>query len=161
MAKRSKQPAAGSAAPCLGTVAQLAQGTLRSCTVGALPILNHLLQRLNLAAILQEHLPREDRRRKLPVVQGLLVLLKNLLISREPIYGLGEWASRYDPPLLGLSPEQLRALNDDRVGRCLTILFHSNRPGLILEVVRHVVQESRSTLRKSILAIAETSLAVQ
>jgi len=45
------------------------------------------------------------------------------------------------PPLLGLSPEQLRALNDDRVGRCLTILFHSNRPGLILEVVRHVVQE--------------------
>lgn len=125
----------------LGSVAHLPQGTLRSCTIGALPILNHLLQRLHLESILQTYLPRADPRRTLPVAQGLMVLVKNLLLCREPLYGLGDWAARYDPLSLGLTAEHIQALNDDRIGRCLTVLFHCDRTGLILDVVRHVVQE--------------------
>ena len=52
-----------------------------------------------------------------PRPRALLVLLRNLLISREPLYGVGEWAARYEPHLLGLSDTQLAALNDDRIGR--------------------------------------------
>jgi transposase len=114
---------------------------LRSSTIGALPLLDHILQRMNLEEILQAHLPREDPRSKLPVAKGLLLLVKNLLVSREPLYGLSEWAAGYDPKWLGLSAEQLLALNDDRLGRCLTLFFHSDRPGLILALVRHVVRE--------------------
>lgn len=123
---------------------QLARGgkhRLRSSTIGALPLLDHILQRMNLEEILQAHLPREDPRSKLPVAKGLLLLVKNLLISREPMYGLSEWAARYDLQWLRLSAEQFLALNDDRLGRCLTIFFHSDRPGLILTLVRHVVRE--------------------
>ena len=141
MAQPKKQSTRRTQEPCLGTVARLEQGSLRTCTVGFLPILNHLLQRLHLDALLQAHLPRADRRTKLPAAQGLLVLLKNLLLSREPLYGLGEWAARYHPPLLDLTPEHVRALNDDRVGRCLTLFFHSDRPAFLLALVRHVVQE--------------------
>lgn len=114
---------------------------LRSVTLGALPVLDRILKRMRLEEILEAYLPRHDPRSKLPVTKGLLLLVKNLLISREPIYGLGEWAARYDAKWLGLEPEELRALNDDRVGRCLGVLFHADRPGLVLALVRHVVVE--------------------
>ena len=75
----------------------------RSSTVGALPILNHFLRRMRLEDFLRAALPAEDRRIKLSPVKALLVLLRNLLISREPIYGVGEWAARHVPNLLGLA----------------------------------------------------------
>ena len=71
----------------------------------------------------------------------MLVLVRNLLISREPLYGVGEWAARHVPALLGLTPEQLPALNDDRVGRCLDRLFDADIPSLTLAVVAHAVRE--------------------
>jgi transposase len=124
-----------------GRIARAAGRTLRSYTVGVLPILDRLLDRLRLEAILHDYLPREDRRSRIPTATGLLLLLKNLLVSREPLYGLGEWAARHAPEFLGLSPAQLSSLNDDRVGRCLDRLFDSDVPTLTLDVVVHAVRE--------------------
>jgi transposase len=109
--------------------------------VGAVPILNHLLKRMRLEEILRSHLPLEDRRTRLSPTKALLVLLRNLLVSREPVYGMGEWAARQAPDLLGLSPEEIRRLNDDRMGRALDRLFLVDLPSLVLDVVRHVVKE--------------------
>ena len=109
--------------------------TLRSWTVGGLPIVDHMLKRMSLESILQQHLPQDDRRMEIPTTTGLLLLLRNLLLSREPIYGVGEWAERYAPDLLGLSRGQLNHLNDDRLGRCLDRLFDTD-PALLLHVVR-------------------------
>jgi len=95
---------------------------------------------MDLEAILQAHLPARDGRGKLPVARGLLVLVHNVLLAREPLYGIRAWAAGHDPRLLGLTPDQIGALNDDRIGRCLAALFRANRPALILAVVRHVVQ---------------------
>jgi transposase len=114
---------------------------LTSWRVAALPILDHFHRRLRLRDFLHEHLPREDRRCRVATATGLLVLVQNLLISREPLYGVGEWAARHAPGLLGLTPEQLPALNDDRVGRCLDRLFDADIPSLTLAVVAHAVQE--------------------
>jgi hypothetical protein len=114
---------------------------LTSCRVAALPILDHFLRRLRLRDILREHPPREDRRCRVATAAGLLVLVQNLLVSREPLYGVGQWAARHVPGLLGLTPEQLPALNDDRVGRCLDRLFDADIPSLTLAVVTHAVRE--------------------
>jgi transposase len=124
-----------------GLVAAGGGQRLRSVTLGALPVLERILKRMKLEEILMAHLPRHDPRSKLPTAKGLMLLVKNLLVSREPIYGLGEWAARYDAKWLGLEPEDLRALNDDRVGRCLGVLFDCDRAGLILALVRQVVAE--------------------
>ena len=70
-----------------------------------------------------------------------MLLLKNFLVSHEPLYGLGEWAARHVPELLGLCPAQLPSLNDDRVGRCLDRLFDADIPSLALAVVGHAVRE--------------------
>src|SRR5665213_3599937 len=72
-------------------VAGAAGQTLTSHTVGALPILNSILQRLRLEEFLQQALPPDNKRVRVPTAQGLLVLVRNVLVSREPIYGVREW----------------------------------------------------------------------
>ena len=124
-----------------GRMARAAGRTLCSYSIAALPILDRFFDRLRLESILRDHLPREDRRTRIPTATGLLLLLKNLLVSREPLYGLGEWAAGYVPELLGLAPAQLPSLNDDRVGRCLDRLFDADVPSFTLAVVVHAVRE--------------------
>jgi transposase len=124
-----------------GETARAAAGTLTSYRVAALPVLQGVLTRLRLEAFLRDHLPREDRRSHVSTATGLMILLKNLLISREPLYGIGEWSARYAPEQLGLIPTQLPSLNDDRVGRCLDRLFDADIPSLTLAVVAQAVRE--------------------
>jgi transposase len=114
---------------------------LRSYRVGALPLINRLLERMRLREILSEHLPADDPRTELATVSALLVLVRNVLLSRQPVYGVGEWAAEFAPDLFDLWPEDVARLHDDRLGRALDRLFDSVGPELILAVVRHVVQE--------------------
>ena len=72
---------------------------LRSFDIGALPLVNHILDRMGLEDLLEEHLPPDDPRTELPTSQAILVLVRNILLSREPIYGVGEWAARFPPDL--------------------------------------------------------------
>jgi len=124
-----------------GRTARAAGRTLDSYTIGALPILDRFFDRLRLQSILRDHLPHEDRRCRIATATGLLLLLKNLLVGREPLYGIGEWAARHVPELLGLCRAQLPSLNDDRVGRCLDRLFDADIPTLALAVLVHAVRE--------------------
>jgi transposase len=128
-------------APRPGETAHTDGRTLTSWRVAALPILDLLLRRLRLRDFRHEHLAPEDRRFRVATATGLLVLVQNLLISREPLYGVGAWAARHVPALLELNPEQLLSLNDDRVGRCLDRLFDADIPSLTLAVVTHAVRE--------------------
>jgi transposase len=114
---------------------------LLSYRIGILPILNRILQRLRLEEFFRAYLPPQDRRCRIDPAIGLLVLLKNLLMSREPLYGVGEWAARHVPDLLGLSERQLTSLNDDRVGRCLDRLFQNDCGSLALTVATHAIAE--------------------
>lgn len=122
-------------------VARAGGAVLRSATVGALPIVSEVLCRIRLEEFLRDALPKEDGRTKLSPAKALLVLLRNLLVSREPIYGLGEWAIRYAPDLLGLTEKEIGLLNDDRVGRALDKLFAADVTSLVLRVAAHVVKE--------------------
>jgi transposase len=114
---------------------------LRSYDIGALPLLNRIVERMQLQRILSEHLPRDDSRTELPTVNALLVLFANLLMAREPVYGVGEWAALFPPDLLGLRQQDLSRLHDDRLGRSLDRMFEGIGPTLIMAVVRHVIRE--------------------
>jgi transposase len=110
-------------------------------SVGAMPIINRLLKRMRLQELLHRHLPPEDDRTKVDMPRVVLLLLKNLLVSREPVYGVAEWACNFGPELFDLWPEDLQHLNDDRVGRCMERMFQALDTNLIMDVVTHVVQE--------------------
>lgn len=129
-----------------GEVAHAHGRTLESRRVGALPILGRFLRRLRIDEFLGKHLPRQDRRSRVPTATALLLLVRNLLVSREPLYGIGEWAARHDTHWLDISDERLPALNDDRVGRALNRLFDADVAALALDVAAHAVSEFDVTL---------------
>ncbi|HEX3449852.1 MAG TPA: IS1634 family transposase, partial [Isosphaeraceae bacterium] len=109
--------------------------------VGALPIINRLLERMRLQEFLHAYLPKADRRCRIAPSIGISLLLKNVLLSREPLYGIGEWAARFAPEALGFAGTQLPSLNDDRMGRCLDRLFQSDITSMVLALMTHVVDE--------------------
>ncbi len=125
----------------VGQVARSGSHTVRSYQVGAMPILHRIFDRMALVDKLREHLPIESKRMRVPTAETLQILVANILIARQPIYGVGDWAARYAPDLFGLSASQLALLQDDRIGRCLDRLFRINVSGLVMDVMRDVVQE--------------------
>jgi transposase len=109
--------------------------------VGALPIINRLLERMRLQEFLHAYLPHADRRCRIAPSIGVSLLLKNVLLAREPLYGIGEWAARFDSAVLGFADDQLPSLNDDRIGRCLDRLFRADITSMVLALATHVVHE--------------------
>ncbi len=114
---------------------------MSSCRIDALPIIYQLLARMRLDDFLQLYLPRADRRCQIAPTLGISLFLKNVLLSREPLYGIGEWAMRFAPEVLGFADSQLLFLNDDRMGRCLDRLFQSDITSLVLALVANVIPE--------------------
>ena len=114
---------------------------LVSRTLGGLPIVNLMLDRLGLAALLADAMPNTDARLKLAPALAIRLVVTNLILGRQPLYGLGEWAARFDPVLLGLNTDDLAVLNDDRVGRALEALFDADRASLLTSVVLRAISE--------------------
>jgi transposase len=113
---------------------------LVSRTLGGLPIVNQMLDRLGLPALLADALPAPDARLKLPPAAAIRLVVTNLVLGREPLYGLGEWAARHDPTMLGLTEGDLGVLNDDRVGRALETLFDADRASLLTGIVLRAIK---------------------
>jgi transposase len=114
---------------------------LHTQALGALPIVSWFLERMRVAALLERHLAATDGRCSLSAARAIGALVRNLCVSREPLYGLGEWAARHDPRVLGLAGCELELLNDDRVGRALERLFDADRASLLTELVLGVICE--------------------
>jgi transposase len=104
-----------------------------------LPLLNHFIERLDLEGILRQHLPEDDVRQEIPTERIVLLLVRNVLVSREPMYAVPEWAARYAPELFDLYHADVALLHDDRLGKCMARLYTATTPDLILAVVRQAV----------------------
>lgn len=113
---------------------------LDSKFVGALPLVNRFLERLRIAQWFRKHLPAPDPRTKFPPEEALGVLLRNIILSRLPLYSIGEWARQFVPELLGLCADSVARIGDDRVGRALDRLFDADRRALLTDLVVHTIQ---------------------
>ena len=113
---------------------------LRTELLGPLPVINHFVARMGLTDSLERFVAHDDARLRLAPAAVLGVVVRNLVTHRQPVYALGEWAAPYDPALLGLGPDDVGALNDDRVGRTLERLFDADRASLLTEVILGVVR---------------------
>ena len=102
----------------VGAAAQASGRRLRRYQVGALPVVNHFLERLGLEELLAKHLPPDDVRQTLPTVRVVLLMIRNVLIARQPLYGIPEWAARYAPDQFNLYADDIETLRDDRLGGC-------------------------------------------
>lgn len=74
--------------------------------LGPLPLINHFLQRMGLPALLEQHVPTTDGRSAVSHAQALGVLLRSIIVEREPIYRQQETATGFAPGLLGMDAAQ-------------------------------------------------------
>jgi transposase len=114
--------------------------------LGPLPVVNHFLARLDLEAGLQRHVPRRDARTPMEPARALGVLLRSIVVEREPIYRQHETVRAFAPASFGLTPREAEALRDDSVGRALDRLFDADRGALLTEVVVAVRRRFRLEL---------------
>ncbi len=103
--------------------------------LGPLPLINHFLERLDLEARLKRFVPTRDRRIRLPYAKALGVVLRSVLVEREPLYRQHETVSTFAPQAFGLAPGSAQHVGDDAVGRALDRLFDADRAALLTEVV--------------------------
>jgi hypothetical protein len=71
---------------------------VRTDRLGPLPIVNHVLARLGLPALLDQYIPTPPTRCALPFATGLGVLLRSIIVEREPIYRQQELTRSLRPP---------------------------------------------------------------
>jgi transposase len=113
---------------------------LESLEVGAAPLIHQLLQQLDLATLLQQPLPAlPGRQPQVPTPAVLQVLITNLLLARQPLYAIADFARRRVPEHLGLQPEQVSLQGDDRFGRALDHLHRADRASLLTALVLRAV----------------------
>jgi transposase len=103
--------------------------------LGPLPLLNHFLDRLGVEAVLEKFVPTTDRRASLSHARALGVLLRSIVVEREPIYRQQETVETFAARTFGLSQGEVGALRDDRIGRALDRLFDADRATMATELV--------------------------
>jgi transposase len=108
---------------------------LKTERLGPLPIINHFIKRLGLPELLTRFVPTHDRRVRLPYDKGLGVLLRSILVEREPIYRQHETVSTFAPATFDLENGLIRHVKDDAVGRSLDRFFDADRGALLTELV--------------------------
>ena len=107
--------------------------------LGPHPILRHFLARMDFPRLVNASLGR-SREGLLDQAQALSVLVQNILLSPAPMYRIAQWAEPIDPAALGLSKEEKRALNDDRMGRVLDDLASVRGRSLFFRLAVHIIR---------------------
>src|SRR6516165_672555 len=110
---------------------------LRGLRVGALPILNHFIERMGLDEELTLALKNSG------YADVLLALLKNIVVDRNALYAVGEWIALYDAGLVAHGK-----VGDDRLGRALDRLFAADRATLQTRIVLAVMNGFELTMER-------------
>ena len=103
---------------------------LKKEKIGALPIIEVILNRMGLRAILKAYIPH-DR-----YLDSVELLIKNVLCDHTAIYRIKEWAGSFDQSLIYGG-----SLNDDVIGRALDKLFAIDRSTFQTKLVLNVIKE--------------------
>ena len=97
--------------------------SLKTCRSGPLPIVNHFIKNAGINQILEKYVPTDDRRTTLPYAKALGVLLRSIIVEREPVYRQQEAVEAFDPLMYDLNDTEITMVGDDRIGRVHLIGF--------------------------------------
>lgn len=112
--------------------------------LGPLALFNHLLNKMKIREIVNNHCPA-DPRLEVPIGDIIQALVSNRLSSPAPLMHVNKWAKISGSEfLLGVPIE---ALNDDRLARALDAVFEK-RWNILSEVALHVSHEFKVSLSK-------------
>ena len=98
--------------------------------VGAIPIIDTVLERLEFRRIVRSFIKNER------YIRALEVLIKNILVSPSALYRIPRWASSFEPERM--AGEELK---DDVLGRALDKLFACDRATLLTQLTVQAVKK--------------------
>lgn len=109
--------------------------------VDVLPLVKYYMEELNLFNLFSKYVPAATTNLA-DHAESLCILTANIICDNKPLYKVKEWLSRYSD---GFSKEIVSAslFNDDRLGRALTALFHSDRHSLMTELSCNAISVHR------------------
>jgi hypothetical protein len=113
--------------------------TLRTERLGPLPLINHFIERIGLHETLSRFVP-SDQRCAITHASALGVLVRSIIVEREPIYRQQETVHGFADGMFGIDAREMALLSDDRLGRALDRLFDADRTALLTELVLAVGQ---------------------
>jgi transposase len=113
---------------------------LHSERLGPLPLVNSFIRRMGIEEILESYVPTDDRRCVVSHAKALGVLLRSIIVEREPIYRQQEIVAGFASGLFGIPADQMDRLSDDRIGRALDRLFEADRTAMLTEMVVTVAE---------------------
>jgi transposase len=108
--------------------------TLESERLGPLPLINHFIERMDVHDTLARHVA-SDARCAISHASALGVLLRSIIVEREPIYRQQETVHGFASGMFGVTVQDMQRLSDDRLGRALDRLYDADRTALLTELV--------------------------
>ncbi len=112
----------------------------RTHHLGPHPIIAHFLERLTLESIIRGCVG-SARQGIVDHARTLAVLVHNLLVSPGPLYRIATWLAPVEPAVLGLTPAQYAAINDDRVARALDALTSERGRSLWFRLALRLIKQ--------------------
>src|SRR5258708_3050114 len=97
--------------------------------LGAIPIIDSVIKRIGLFNHLSSAM-KNDR-----YAEAIVLLVKNVMVERNPLYAIKEWSARFDPDL-GCGGKE----SDDALARGLDRLFEIDRASLLTRIVVSAVK---------------------
>lgn len=92
--------------------------------IGAIPIIDPFMTKIGLLSLLTDAIGNAR------YAEAILVLVKNVMIERNALYGVQEWSAQYEPTLVHGGK-----FGDDVLARALDRLFDADRASLMTRVV--------------------------
>ena len=107
--------------------------------VGILPLVKYYMERLGLAQLFNKYVPNRNEADIAPS-QVLCMMVMNIMVSAAPLYRVEDWLREY---LDGLAENRVDAAkyNDDRLARCLDLLFDADRSSFMVDVSGNAIRE--------------------
>ena len=113
---------------------------LHTHLLGPNPIIAHFLQRLELCSVISSHVG-SGRERLISHGEALCSLVHNILDSPEPLYRIANWAEPFAAHSFTLTPQQKKALNDDRIARMLDALVSERGRGIWFDLALKIIRQ--------------------
>lgn len=98
----------------------------RKYSIGAHPIIQTYIEKLQVGEIIGSYI-KQDERLRLSVEKTLCVLIHNILTTPMPMYEIVDWLAPLDEESLGLRPDDVSLINDDRVGKALESFYNGKQ----------------------------------
>jgi hypothetical protein len=113
--------------------------SLTKFVLRAHPIIEHFIEMLRIREIISTYV-RTDKRMKLDDDKVLTLLIHNILISPNALYEMKDWLKPLDAGKVGLIPEEVPFIQDDRVGRALTRFYESRHKDVFFRLALRAIK---------------------